>query len=79
MNTVKHRAEGRREWAFTTPYEIIVWLAALALGLIAGVLFMTRNDWRSPLAVGVASVIVLLVLTFYSRRCGCAACSTSAC
>ena len=64
LNTVKHRAEGLPESVFTTPYEIIVWLAALVIGLIASVLFINRKDWRKPLAIGVASVIVLLVLTF---------------
>jgi cell division protein FtsW (lipid II flippase) len=64
LNTVKHRAEGLPESVFTTPYEIIVWLAVLVIGLIAGVLFINRKDWRKPLAIGVASVIVLLVLTF---------------
>jgi hypothetical protein len=64
LNTVKDRAEGRPVSALTTPYEITVWLAALMIGLIAGVLFVNRQDWRKPLAVGVASVIVLLLLTF---------------
>ncbi len=64
LNTIKHRAEGLPESVFTTSYEIIVWLAALVMGLIAGVLFITRNDWRLPLAIGVASILVLLVLTF---------------
>lgn len=64
LNTVKHRVEGLSESIFTTPYEIIVWLAALVMGLIAGMLFINRKDWRKPLATGVASVIALLVLTF---------------
>ena len=64
LNTVKNRAEGLTESVLTTPFEIIVWLAALVMGLIAGVLFVKRKDWRKPLAIVVASVIVLLVLTF---------------
>ncbi len=64
LSTVKARAEGLTPSAFTTPYEIAVWLAALVIGLVAGVLFVRRADWRKPLAVGVASVAVLLVLTF---------------
>ena len=64
LNTVKHRAEGLPESVFTTLYEIIVWLAALVMGLIASVLFINRQDWRKPLAIGIASVIVLLVFTF---------------
>ena len=64
LNTVKRLAEGRTKSALTTPYEITVWLAALVMGLIAGVLFINRKDSRKPLAVGVASVIILLLLTF---------------
>jgi hypothetical protein len=64
LNTVKQRAEGLPESTFTTPFEIIAWLAALVIGVIAGVLFVKRQDWRLPLAIGVASVIVLLVITF---------------
>jgi hypothetical protein len=64
LDTVRQRAEGLSESVFTTPYEIITWLAALAMGLTAGVLFINRKDWKKPLAVGAASVIVLLVLTF---------------
>jgi uncharacterized membrane protein YozB (DUF420 family) len=64
LNTVKNRAEGLTESVLTTPFEIIAWLAALVMGLIAGVLFVKRKDWRKPMAIVVASVIVLLVLTF---------------
>ncbi|MBN1583386.1 MAG: hypothetical protein JXA89_21935 [Anaerolineae bacterium] len=64
LDTVKRRAEGRSGSVFTTLYEILVWLSALVMGLIAGVLFINRKDWRKPLATGVAAVIVLLVLTF---------------
>jgi hypothetical protein len=64
LNTVKKRAEGVVESGLTTPYEIIVWLAALVMGVIAGVLFVQREDGIKFLAVGMASVMVLLVLTF---------------
>ncbi len=64
LNTVKQRAEGLPKSAFTTPFEIITWLAALVIGVIASVLFVRRNHWKLPLAIGVVSVIVLLVITF---------------
>lgn len=64
LNTVKKRAEGIVESGLTTPYEIIVWFAVLVIGLIAGVMFVQREDGKKVLAIGVASVIVLLVLTF---------------
>ncbi len=64
LTTVRNRVEGRIESAWTTAFEIIAWLAAFVAGVIAGVLFVIRKDWRAPLAVGAASVIVLLALTF---------------
>lgn len=64
LNTVKERAEGAAPYAWTTPLEIFVWLAALGMGIAAAVLFITRPDWKKPLAVGAASVIVLLIFTF---------------
>jgi hypothetical protein len=64
LDTLKRRAEGTVEPPFVTAAEIGVWLAALAIGLVAGWLFVFRRDWRRPLAVGVAAVVVLLALTF---------------
>lgn len=64
LNTVKSRVEGMTESAFVTPLEIIVWFAALIVGLIAVVLFANRQDWRQPVALIVASVLVLLPITF---------------
>ncbi|HEY3475213.1 MAG TPA: hypothetical protein VGK56_11430, partial [Anaerolineales bacterium] len=64
LDTVKNRAEGITEPAFVTPVEIIVWLAALGMGLTALVLFANRRDARKPLAPMVASVLVLLPITF---------------
>jgi hypothetical protein len=64
LHTVKNRAEGIRESAFVTPLEIGVWLATFVIGLFAGVLFVNRQDWKKPLTLGVASVLVLLALTF---------------
>jgi hypothetical protein len=37
---------------------------ALLAGLAAAVLFLTRQDWKWSLAVGVAAVLVLLAFTF---------------
>lgn len=64
LHSVKQRAEGRPESAYTTMYEIALWSAALLMGLIAAGLFVYRQDWRKPLATGVAAVGVLLVITF---------------
>jgi hypothetical protein len=64
LDTVRLRAEGLSQIPFTTPFEIIAWLAALVMGLLAGVQCITRNAWKKSLLVGLASVVVLLVLTF---------------
>jgi hypothetical protein len=64
LNTVKDRAEGVAPSNFITALEIIVWLMALAVGLIALGSFANRRDGRQQLAIGIASVIVLLPITF---------------
>jgi hypothetical protein len=63
LHTVKNRVEGIQESAFVTPLEILVWVAALVIGSIAGLLFVNRGDWKL-LLLGITSVLVLLVLTF---------------
>lgn len=64
LDTVKQRAEGQSGSGLTTLYEITVWLAAFVIGLVAGVFFVQRRKGLHFLAIGVASVTVLLVLTF---------------
>ncbi len=64
LDTVRRRAEGLSQSSFTTPFEIFVWLAALVMGLIAAVHFITRKTWKISLGIGLACVIVLLGLTF---------------
>ncbi len=64
LNTVKNRVEGLADSPLTTLVEVMAWLVAFGVGLSAAVLFVRRKDWRKPLAVGVASVLVLLGLTF---------------
>ena len=63
LHTVKNRAEGITEPALVTPLEIIVWLTALIVGLIAAALFVNRGDWKF-LLLGIISVLVLLAFTF---------------
>ena len=63
LSTLKERAEGQMGSPLTTIYEIVVWLAVFVIGVIGAVLFVTRQDGKKPLAVGVAAVLLLLVLT----------------
>jgi hypothetical protein len=64
LNTVKNRVEGTQESALITPLEIIVWLTALVVGLVAVALFATRSDSKAPVILIVTSVLVLLPITF---------------
>jgi CHASE2 domain-containing sensor protein len=63
LSTLKDRAEGQMGSPLTTIYEIVVWLAVFVIGVIGAVLFVARRDGKKALAVGVAAVLVLLVLT----------------
>ncbi len=64
MSGLKTRAEGGSEPSIIEPSEIALWLVTLAVGLVAAVRFITRPGWQIPLAVGLAAVIALFVLTF---------------
>jgi hypothetical protein len=58
------RAEGRSDPPYSEAVEIVLWVVALVAGLAAAVLFLTRLDWKWPLAVGIGAVLVLLAFTF---------------
>jgi hypothetical protein len=64
LNTVKDRTEGVTRSKFVTLLEIIVWFTAFAVCLITLVLFANRSDGRPFLALSIASVLVLLLVTF---------------
>lgn len=64
LNTVKERAEGIARSNFTAPLEIIVWFTALAVCLIALVMFANRSDGKQLLVLSAVSVLVLLLITF---------------
>lgn len=64
LDTLKRLAEGGVPSPLTTAVEVAAWLCALACGVVAGVLCLRLADWRLPLALGLAAVLVLLALTF---------------
>jgi hypothetical protein len=64
LETIKNRAEGIPYSPAATVAEITAWLAALICGILAAIRFITRPVWKKPLAVGLAAVCVLMVLTF---------------
>ncbi len=64
LDTVKQLAEGVPASPLVTVVEIVLWLAAFAVGMTAAVWFVRSEDWKLPLAIGILSIIVLLVITF---------------
>jgi hypothetical protein len=64
LQGIKLRAEGGLEPAWMETAEIVLWVAALLAGLAAALAFLVRPDWRKPLAVAMAAVVALFVLTF---------------
>ena len=46
LSTLKDRAEGQMGSSLTTIYEIAVWLAAFAIGVMAVVLFVAAPGWE---------------------------------
>ena len=61
---IRQRAEGRSEPDFIEVVDIGLWLAALAAGSAAGVLFVKRENWQWPLGLGLIVVVALFVLTY---------------
>lgn len=64
LDTVKRLAEGTKVSGWLMPLEIILWLIPLLGTLIAAVLFINRQAGKAPLALLVAAVLILQVVTF---------------
>ncbi len=64
IDGIKLRAEGGSEPAWGQAAEVVLWLAALVLGIIAAVQYMRRARWQVPLAVGLAAIVFLLIFTY---------------
>jgi hypothetical protein len=62
---LKLRAEGGTEPAGIEAVEIVLWLAALVVGLGAAVLFLTRPAWQAPLLLGLTALFTLIWFTFW--------------
>jgi hypothetical protein len=59
------RAEGRTEAAGIEVVEVLLWVAALAAGLGAAGLFLTRQAWQAPLFLGLAALFTLIWFTLW--------------
>jgi len=64
LDTVKQRAEGIPYSPVVTVFEITAWLIALAAGILAAIRYVNHPRWEVPLAIGLLSVGVLILLTF---------------
>lgn len=64
LQGIRLRAEGGVEPPYAQPLEVLLWLAALAAGLVCGWRVVFRPAWKLPLAVGMLAVAALFVLTF---------------
>jgi hypothetical protein len=64
IDGIKLRAEGGSEPNWTEIVEIVLWLAAFALGIAAAVLYITRRAWKLPLTLGLLTIVLLLVFTY---------------
>ncbi len=64
MEGIKLRVEGGTEADWVQTGEAILWFATLAAGLIAAARFITRNEWRLPLSIGLAAVLGLFALVY---------------
>lgn len=64
LHTVRDRAEGKAPQALIPPLEIILWLLAAGIGIAALFLFSSSRLEREPLILMIASILVLLPITF---------------
>ena len=62
---IKLRAEGRTEPAAIEAVEILLWMAALSVGVGAAVLFAMRPAWQAPLLLGLAALFTLIWFTVW--------------
>jgi len=61
---LRRRVEGQNLLSYQEGLEIFLWLAMLAAGITAAVLFVRRIDWRMPLLLGLAALGCLFLFTY---------------
>lgn len=64
LDGLRRRVQGETLLPFQEGLEIILWLIMLGAGIAAAVLFVRRNDWRVPLALGLAALACLFLFTY---------------
>jgi hypothetical protein len=65
ISGLKLRAEGRTEPAGIEVVEILLWAAALIVGLGAAGLFVKRPAWQAPLLLGLTTLLTLIWFTVW--------------
>ncbi|HNS52131.1 MAG TPA: hypothetical protein PKO09_13230 [Anaerolineae bacterium] len=63
VHGLRLRAEGGTEPAGIEAIEILLWVAALAVGIGAAALFVTHRAWLAPLLLGLAALLTLIWFT----------------
>jgi hypothetical protein len=64
LRGIQDRVEGKALPSPVEPLEISLWVGTLLVGLAAAWQVIRRKNWLFPLAIGLISVIALLVFTF---------------
>jgi uncharacterized membrane protein YccC len=64
LQGIQLRVEGGTEPEWIETVEIVLWFVPLVAGVVAGLAFLVQREWRVPLLVTVAAVVLLFVLTF---------------
>lgn len=61
---IRERAEGRIPPPLAEPFAAVLWLAALACGIISAVQHVRSRKRLHPLGVGLEALVVLLIFTY---------------
>jgi hypothetical protein len=64
LDGIKLRAEGGVEPDWVEPLEAVLWFTTLVMGLVAARRFITRVEWKRPLAIGMTTILLLFVLVY---------------
>jgi hypothetical protein len=64
MDGIKLHAEGGTEADWVQVVEALVWFLVLGIGLVAAQRCITQAEWKRPLWIGLAAVVVLFILTY---------------
>lgn len=64
MDGIKLRAEGGSEADWVQTAEAVTWFTVLITGLIAARRYLYQEEWKRPLSIGLAAVVILFCLVY---------------